>query len=252
LLAGLAEAGRDVTGADLIVGTSAGSTVGAQLGSGLNLEELYLRQVEPELQAAEIMVDTNLESWVGEIAAVMRSANSIREMRRAVGRFALEAATVPELQRRAAVASRLPSQRWPARALRIVAVDSDSGEPRVFDSTSGVSLVDAVTASCAVPGIWPPVTIDGRRYVDGGVRSSANADYAAGASRVLVIVPLGIVELFPSEKSLQQAAEELRVAPDEPSREAIGANPLDPATHKPAAEAGRAQARALTINWTWA
>ena len=105
MLSGLAEAGQDVTGVDLIVGTSAGSTVGAQLGSGLNLEELYLRQVEPELQAAEIMVDTSLESWVQEIGAVMSSASSIREMRRAVGQFALEAATVPESERRAVGAS---------------------------------------------------------------------------------------------------------------------------------------------------
>jgi NTE family protein len=58
--------------------------------------------------------------------------------------------------------------------------------------------------------VWPPATIDGRRYVDGSVRSSSNADYAAGASRVLVIVPLGTVEPFPREKPLAQAVEELR------------------------------------------
>lgn len=255
LLTGLADAGQDVTAVDLIVGTSAGATVAAQLGSGLDLEELYARQVDPALQVAEITVDLDLERFVAQIGAAMPSGATVAEMRRAVGRFALDAATVPEPERRAVIESRLPSPEWPARAVRIVAVDADSGKPRVFDEASGVSLVDAVTASCAVPGVWPPAMIDGHRYVDGGVRSSANADYAAGASRVLVIVPLGNVELFPTDKPLDQAVDELRaagaevaiIAPDEASRAAIGANPLDPSTRKPAAEAGRAQGRGLKI-----
>ncbi len=257
LLAGLADAGQPVTGADLIVGTSAGSTVAAQLGSGLGMDQLYARQVEPELQAVEITADVDLPTFAAEIAAVMRSATTGPEMRRAVGKFALDAATVSEQERRAVIRSRLPSHEWPERALKIVAVDADSGEPRVFDSASGVSLVDAVAASCAVPGVWPPATIDGRRYIDGGVRSNENADYAAGASHVLVIAPLGSVEFFPSEKPLAQAVEQLRTAgaevaivePDKLSLAAIGMNPLDPSTRKPAAEAGRAQGRDLPIEW---
>src|ERR1700677_148088 len=63
LLAGLADAGHDVTGVDLIVGTSAGSTVGAQLGSGVSLEELYARQTEPDRQTPEIMADLDLEKF---------------------------------------------------------------------------------------------------------------------------------------------------------------------------------------------
>lgn len=257
LLAGLAEAGHDVTGADVLVGTSAGSTVAAQLGSGIGLEELYRRQVESGAQTAEIMVDGDREGRLAEIGAVIRGATTVAEMQRAVGKFALHAATVPERERRAVIESRLPSHEWPARTLKIVAVDAETGEPRVFDNTSGVRLVDAVTASCAVPGVWPPATIDGRRYVDGSVRSSSNADYAAGASRVLVIVPLGTVEPFPREKPLARAVEELRaggadvaiIEPDEASRVAIGANPLDPSTRKPAAEAGRAQGRRVKIDW---
>ena len=258
LLSGLADAGQGATGADVIVGTSAGATVGAQLGSGLGLEELYARQTEPGLQAAEIMVDADLERFRAEIAVVVANATTVPEMRRAVGKWALAAATVPEPERRAVIESRLPSDAWPVHPLKIVAVDAESGEPRVFDRGSGVSLVDAVTASCAVPGVWPPATIDGRRYVDGGVRSIANADYAAGASRVLVIVPLGSDELFPTDKPLTEAVEGLRlggaevavVEPDEASLAAIGANPLDPSTRNPAAEAGRGQGRGLKIEWS--
>ncbi len=257
LLTGLAEAGQDVSGGELIVGTSAGATVAAQLGSGLSLADLYARQVEPELQAAEIMVEVDLATLGSAMAAAVRNATSALDIRRAVGRLALEAGTVPEAERRAVIESRLPSHRWPARAVKIVAVDAESGEPRVFDGTSGVSLVDAVAASCAVPGVWPPVTIGGRRYIDGGVRSHTNADYAAGASRVLVVAPKGPASLSPSEKPSPQTVEELRadgsevavVEPDEAVRRAIGGNALDPSTRGPAAEAGRAQGRRLKVEW---
>lgn len=258
LLAGLADAGQDVSGADVIVGTSAGATVAAQLGSGLPLEELYARQTEPGLQAAEIMVDVDLATLGERIGGALRGATGIADMRRAAGRFALGAGTVAEEVRREVIESRLPSHAWPGRALRIVAVEALTGEPYVFDGTSEVSLVDAVTASCAVPGVWPPATIDGRRYIDGGVRSAANADYAEGASRVLVLVPLGSTDLFPTEVPLEQAVRDLRaggarvavVEPDEASLAAIGANPLDPSTRRPAAEAGRAQGRALRLPWS--
>jgi NTE family protein len=259
LLTGLADAGQDVTGAEVLVGTSAGSTVAAQLGSGLSLEELYARQTEPELQSAEIMADVDLANFGARIADVLRDAATVPDMRRAVGRYALDAETVSEAERRRVIESRLPSLDWPtARAVRIVVVDAETGQPRLLDSASGVSLVDAVAASCAVPGVWPPATIDGRRYVDGGVRSTANADYAAGATRVLVIVPMGATELFPSEKPLERAVQELRAAgaevavvePDEASVAAIGTNPLDPSTRRPAAEAGRAQGRGLKIVWS--
>ncbi|GHI02583.1 patatin [Streptomyces cellostaticus] len=258
LLAGLAGTGQDVTAADLLLGTSAGATVAAQVGSGLGLEELYARQVDPALQAAEIMAEMDLEKFAAEIGAATGSAASVPELRRAVGQVALEARTVPEAVRRAVIESRLPSHGWPDRALKVVAVDAESGEPRVFDKDSGVPLVDAVAASCAVPGVWPPVTIGGRRYVDGAVRSVANADYAGGADRVLVIVPLGATEPFPSEQPLERVVEELRargaevvvVTPDEASQAAIGDNALDPATRRPAAEAGRAQGRGLKLPWS--
>jgi len=258
LMLGLDDAGHDVTGAEVIVGTSAGATVAAQVGSGLGLPELYARQFEPELQTPEIMVETDLDSWVAELRAVTDGVTTVAGMRRAVGRFALDATTVPEAERRAVIASRLPSHEWPERALRIVAVDAETGEPRVFDKSSEVSLVDAVAASCAVPGIWPPATVGGRRYVDGGVRSGTNADYAAGASRVLVVVPLGTAERFPTDTPLAGAVAQLRasgtevaiVTPDDRSMQAIGANPLDPSTRTPAADSGRRQGAGLQLQWS--
>ncbi|MGP4014904.1 patatin-like phospholipase family protein [Saccharopolyspora sp. 5N708] len=263
LLAGMADAGLEARAVDEIVGTSAGATVAAQLGSGLDLHVLFARQTEPDLQAAEIAAQVNLTTFARDIAAVLGEVDvHPPERRRSLGRFALDAETVTERERRAVVESRLPSHAWPSLGpeLKIVAVDANSGEPRVFEKATGVGLVEAVAASCAVPGIWPPVTINGSRYVDGAVRSNTSADYALGASRVLVVAPLGNTELFPVEKTLDEAIEELRVSgaqvalvtPDAVSTEAIGTNPADPSTRKPAAEAGRMQGRDLKIEWSGA
>ncbi|MEU1655601.1 patatin-like phospholipase family protein [Streptomyces griseofuscus] len=257
LLAGLADAGQDVTGAGLLVGTSAGATVAAQLGSGLGVEEMFARQVEPSLQAREIMAEMDIERFAAEIGLTMATASSAAELRGAVGRVALAARTVSEPERLAVIESRLPEHGWPQRALRVVAVDAETGDTRVFDRDSGVSLVDAVAASCAVPGVWPPVTIAGRRYIDGGIRSVANVDLAAGAARVLVLVPLGPVEPLPSDHPLDdtvaalraEGAEVLVIGPDDASTSAIGANPLNPATREPAARAGREQGRELKLEW---
>ena len=98
----------------------------------------------------------------------MEGASSTEEVLRRVGAYALAADTVPEAERRAVIESRLQSHEWPSRRIMLIAVDAATGDAVRFDSGSGASLVDAVAASCAVPGIWPPVTIGGRRYVDGG------------------------------------------------------------------------------------
>ncbi|WP_406639545.1 patatin-like phospholipase family protein [Amycolatopsis sp. WGS_07] len=257
LLAGLAEAGQDVTGADVLIGTSAGAAVAAQLGSGLALPRLYERQTEPAQQAAEIAAEFDAEKFGEDFAAVLQEGGTAAEVRRAVGKFALSAETVSESRRRAVIESRLPSHDWPERAVKIVAVDAETGEAVVFDRSSDVLLVDAVAASCAVPGVWPAVSIKGKRYVDGGVRSSANADYATGSAQVTVIVPMGSAEVFPTEPSFEQVLANLRAAgakvavlePDEASTAAIGPNPLAPETRAAAAAAGLAQGQRGGVVW---
>jgi len=250
LLAGLADAGQDVTAnADVIIGTSAGATVAAQVGSGLSLADLLGRQVDPALQSRELMAVIDWEKFAADIERYTSATDTLAERLRSYGRFALDADTVPEPQRRAVIESRLPSRDWPARPMKLTAVDCTSGELAIFEAASGVSLVDAVGASTAVPGIWPPVTINGRRYMDGGVRSGDNADLAAGAERVIVISPLGMNSPLPSPMPLREMLTALKdggatvtvISPDEASVAAIGTNALDPATRAPAATAGRAQ-----------
>jgi NTE family protein len=166
-----------------------------------------------------------------------------------VGRKALDAPTVPEAVRREIVAARLPSPEWPERPLWLTAVDAETGGFTVFDRTKGVELVDAVAASCAVPGVWPPVTIGGRRYVDGGVWSPLNAFLAEGFERVLVVAPLAL-ELTPGvDEELAGlragGAEVLLVESDEQARADMGVNPLDPAMRPVAVAAGRRQGEAV-------
>ncbi|MBM7807702.1 NTE family protein [Geodermatophilus bullaregiensis] len=250
LLAGLAERGVDLTDADLVVGTSAGSVVGAQVTSGADLETLYGRQLEPPAaERAARMRRSDLASYGW---ALLRSRGDDAAFRRRVGALALRAEaaglTPSEQERLDVIGSRLVSREWPARALTVTAVDADTGEFRALDRASGVPLVTAVAASCAVPGVYPPVTIDGRRYVDGGMRSAANADLAAGYERVVVLAPIarGVGPMASVDAQVSgMVARVAVVSPDEASRRAIGRNVLDPVARRPSAEAGRAQAASV-------
>ncbi|MGW4293139.1 patatin-like phospholipase family protein [Micromonospora chersina] len=248
LLAGLAARGVDLTGAELVVGTSAGSVVGAQVCSGAPVEELYAAQLRPA--RAEVAARLGVAVLARWAWAGTRGRDAVRARAR-VGAMALAARTPSEQSRRAVIAARLPVHGWPARRLLVTAVDAASGEFVVFDAGSQVSLVDAVGASCAVPGVWPPVTIGGRRYVDGGVRSPVNADLARDARRVVVLAPTR-AGFGPMPRLSAQVAE-LRsagaavavVSPDRAARAAIGRNVLDPARRAASARAGFAQAAAV-------
>jgi NTE family protein len=252
LLTGLAEACDDLSGADLIIGTSAGAHVAAQLGSGLPLTDLFARQADPSRQPAEKMAELDISRFATDTGRYLAGAGTAAESRRRIGAYALAAQTVPEDVRRKVIEGRLPAHHWPVRRIQLTAVDAETGELRVFDSASGASLVDAVAASSALPGLWPPVTIGACRYIDGGVRSADNADLAAGFPRITVISPIGFDSLVPSSRPLREAVGKLRadgsavtvLVPDAASVAAIGANPLDPATRTPAAQAGLAQGRA--------
>jgi NTE family protein len=247
VLAGLADAGVDLTGADLVVGTSAGSVVGAQVTAGGDLGALFERQLEPP--AEERLAQLRRGTLARYAWAMFRTRGHDQEFRRRVGAVALAAekagATPSEEERLRIIGSRLVSQEWPRRSLILTAVDAQTGEFRTFDRESGVPLVRAVAASCAVPGVYPPVTIEGRRYVDGGMRSPANADLAEGYDRLVVLAPIARGVGPMTSVDAQVTAMVARVAvvsPDEAGRAAIGKNVLDPAARASSARAGRAQA----------
>jgi NTE family protein len=250
VLAGLAEGGTDLSGADLVVGTSAGSVVGAQLTGGEDLEVMYGRQLGPATgeRAARLSRATLAQfGW-----AMLRSRGRDVEFRRRIGALALAAEkaglTPTEQERLDVIGARLGGKEWPERDLTITAVDAETGEFTPFDKTSGVPLLSAVAASCAVPGVYPPVTIDGRRYVDGGMRSAANADLAEGYDRVVVLAPIprGFGPIASVDAQVTgMVCRVAVVSPDKDSRTAIGRNVLDPAARAPSARAGRAQAASV-------
>ena len=250
VLSGLAEAGVDLSGADLVVGTSAGSVVGAQLTAGAELEAMYGRQLEPPTQEKVArMTRANLAHYGW---ALLRSRGKDVEFRRRVGALALAAEkaglTPSEQERLDVIGSRLVGTEWPDRPLVLTAVDAETGEFSAFDRDSCVPLLKAVAASCAVPGVYPPVTIGERRYVDGGMRSAANADLAADCERLVVLAPIprGIGPMASVDAQVSSMVSRVAVvSPDKASRAVIGRNVLDPAARAGSARAGRAQAASV-------
>jgi NTE family protein len=251
VLLGIADAAPDVAAAvldsEVLVGTSAGSAVAAQISSGVALSELFERQLAGTV--AEIEPGVSIDELTALfLSALADSAGDAKQHLRRIGAVAAAANTVPAASRHQVIADRLPSHEWPARVLRLTAVDIDSGELVVFDRSSGVALVDAVAASCAVPGAWPPVPIAGRRFMDGGVASTVNIAVASDCDAVLVLVPAP--QDAPSPFGAGAGAEirafpadTLAVFADDNAMAAFGPDPLDPRCRRPAALAGREQGR---------
>jgi NTE family protein len=251
VLLGLAESGADVTDAEMLLGTSAGSSVAAQISSGTALAELFERQADEAKQDHEPHAEATIDELVSMLArAAQNSDGSAIDTRRRIGAEALAASTITERERRAIIERRLPSHSWPSRDLRIVTVDALTGRHRVLDRGSGVQLVDAVAASCAIPGMWPPVTIGDHRYVDGGIRASENADLAVGFEKVLVF-RVGALDLehdpfdIERERLVKGGSKVEVIAPDADSSAAIGPDATDIAVRSAAAVAGRAQGNAI-------
>ena len=246
ILHGLAEAGVDLTGADTVVGTSAGSVVGAQVTHGIPVADLYAAQLEP--------ADAELGGRLSRLAALKLLPpyvlpGSGRQKLARVGAVSRRAHAPGSVDREGVIRSRLPVRDWPDRDLRVTAVDTHSGEFTVFTRESGVDLVQAVAASCAVPTVWPPVEINGRTYMDGGMRSTANVDVAAGADRLVVLAPLprSISRRASIRTQLERTGPRAWsvVSPDQQALAAFGRNLLDPSKRRVAAEAGLRQSRGL-------
>jgi NTE family protein len=262
VLKGLRDAGVDVGDADLVVGTSAGSIVGAQLTTGVDLDRLFEGQIDPAAPAPPRADASRLFAFLGSVA--METGLTREQLTARTAALALEAEYPDTAARIESILARLPIREWPDRRLLITAVDAGDGTLATWDRSSGVPLPIAVASSCAVPGVYPAVEINGHRYVDGGMRSATNADLAGGQDLVLVIAPTGarppgadLMAALPPDSALVQWANALDVevaglraagadvhviVPDEAALDAIGTDVFDPARRSPAARAGRAQA----------
>lgn len=188
LVSGLADKGVALGTADRILGTSAGSVVGAQLALGVDLSSAAARAGGNESGATAVLDDSmaeRLASLMEVVASALTSATTPEGVRAVLGRFALAQETMPEETFVGWFAS-VAGLEWPP-AFACTAVEAATGAFVVWDAASGVDLADAVASSCCVPGIFPPVTIGGTRYIDGGMRSPLNADLVAGTDVVVAV-----------------------------------------------------------------
>lgn len=243
LLAGLEDEGVLIAQDSTIIGTSAGSVVGAQICSGMSPAALYDRQLAATYESsAKISFGQIMQLATGQLFA-----RSPEHAAQRIGRGALAApnASNDRLER---IALRLPSHEWSTRDLRVTAVDTESGELRVFTRDDGVPLVTAVAASCAVPFSSSPVLIEGRRYMDGGMRSTVNLDLAPGSGPVIALAPstvsIGPWGRLPTQRAaLGQRTVEI-IERDEASKKAQGRDVMDNSVVPALLAAARAQGRA--------
>lgn len=267
LISGLAQGGVDLAAADFILGTSAGSFVGARLAMGDAaaalaepiLAEAARAEAAPKADAGRPPPDLSfLMSKMTEAAGSLRNP---AEVRAEIGQWALAAETIPE---DAFIASfgrsfaSLAEDYWPERNLACTAVDAQTGQFQLWTKASGVGLARAVASSCSVPGVFPPVTLKGRRYIDGGMRSATNADLATGHGTVVVVAlrTSGGAAAGPLSARLDEEVEILReggadvvlLTPDDASLEAFGENLMDARRRPAAVRAGLAQGAALAAD----
>ncbi|WP_106326613.1 patatin-like phospholipase family protein [Actinoplanes italicus] len=268
VLCGLQRAGVPLGDADTVIGTSAGSVVGTIVTAGADLEAavaLQEREVSPSRSSpggsspggssrgSSSRGGGNGE-WLTAMAVLADPSVPALEARVRVGAMAL-AAGLDEQAYLAQMEAVLPVREWPDRDLRITVVDTADGRDLVLDAASGVPLLQAVAASCAVPGLMPPVSIGDRRYMDGGVRLGAGADLAAGAERLVVIAPLAVLgrDRIVAEIAASGAPSTLLIEPDPEALAAFGQNVMDPSSRPAAVRAGLRQGTVLadTVRAVW-
>lgn len=252
LIAGFAQGGVDLGEADFILGTSAGAIVGARLASGGASARLADAVLDPA--SVNIRPPGGSQDGFTKMMGLMREAQTgtrhPAEVRRELGALALSAEAASEadfLQLMGRELGPIPHQGWPARDFACTAVDVEDGGFQLWQASSGVDLLPAVASSACVPGLVTPITLQGRRYMDGGMRSPTNADLAAGHELVVVIAvapPGGPTQRLDEEVESLKAvgATVVAITLDEAAGAAFGPNPMDSARKPDVARAGLAQA----------
>lgn len=257
LLSGFAQAGVDLGAADDILGTSAGAIAGARLASGLDPTGLADRLIAEDLSGVAPLRRGSpevLARMMALMGAGREAARHPADGRREIGALALSAVGTTGQDEFVATIGRelgeLPGPAWPRRGgYACTAVDAQDGGFQIWRADSGVDLARAVASSCCVPGMVEPIALQGRRYIDGGMRSPTNADLAAGHDLV-VVVSVAPADGEPIGRLLAEEVESLKasgstvvvISPDEEALAALGPDLMDLARRAGAARAGLAQA----------
>lgn len=220
VIAGLAERGVDLSRTDRIIGTSAGAIVGARLAAGMtaaHLTEEVLIQFEgpPPASSQKVAPPPDLSFLVGKLEELNAGKATEQSVGVQVGKWALTVhplATESEFV--ASFWRRFPAKQWPSRAYECVSVDAGDGSLKVWEKSSKVPPALAVASSCALPGLFLPVTIDAHRYMDGGARSATNADLARGCKTAIVMAPTSGIDHPLAKLSVARLDRELEILRD--------------------------------------
>ncbi len=258
--AGLQEAaGFDPGAMDVIVGSSAGSAAGALLTLGKPMDELVAQQRRtPSSRAGRPGPSEAGGRQIGtrvvptEIMRLLISREgSVEERARAIGPLALAAPVA--MTDNAFVASferMFGTDEWPEQDLRITTADCESGASVLLSKEDGIALTRAVACSCAIPGYFPPISANGRRYMD-GPRGGFSAELVEekGLDAVLFIGPLAALPkgLRTNPEIDELAAKGLPVVQLGGGRglEHLGADLMDAMARARAVDAGIADGKAM-------
>lgn len=213
-LKALDELGIDVAAADVIVGTSAGSVMGAYLAVGWTPDDFvdYANGRHPDVVKDDTsngvprvfvpLYNSAAERVARSIGSMFAVASSLGYVNRVTRgrmpgprwRHAFPAGLFSTTDTRLRLQEDLPAK-WPRDNVYLCAADLYTGTRVAFGhpGAPGAPFPDAVLASTAIPGIFPPVHIGDRQYVDGGIVSATSLDLAveAGCEAIICIAPLG-------------------------------------------------------------
>ncbi|GHF03547.1 patatin [Amycolatopsis deserti] len=227
-LAALEESGvLRLDSVDQVIGTSAGAAVAAAILQSGSAGAEYDKAVRKNRRNDELAPATALDAVLPDVLAIHGSDDPVAAKTERLMRLSRERSRIDPSRRRVAIARRVARDSWPAGRFGITAVRSD-GSRTVFTSESGIGLVDALTASCAVPGLWPVVRIDGADYIDGGTFSLTNAELAREAGHVIVLQPMPELPGYATAERQEVLDRAVTIEPSERARAGFGSDPFDP------------------------
>lgn len=254
LIAGLKEGGVDLSLADIIVGTSAGSYVGAKLAAGHSFEsefETSSAVEETDQVLAEMNSNLDMESMIKVFKIWMQQETMSQACLQTIGGLAKVAKTMDEALWIMGSGSATEVDDWPDVDLRITTVDVDSGELVIHTKHNEAPLHHAVAASCSIPGVFPPITIGSAQFMDGGIRSGTNADLVLDDKPDVAMIIAPICEQTAvfgalAERTMNQEVEQLKsqgtkvitVLPSQTEIAIFGNNLLDATRRDAARKAG--------------
>lgn len=236
------QAEYEASAADLVIGTSAGSAIAAAARSGVSAEEMLRPVATPPTQEQRAEMMSHVRSRAKRVRP-LSPALAGRAARNGSGWLLATSGMIPGGFFPTAGLGRFPGvsehEEWPA-GLYIPAASVDTAGRVVFGrDVTHVSVADAVEASSAVPGMFEPKEIDGRRFVDGGTLSGTHADLALDAEPDVVVISSLITR--PGQKPTSRHARKrlnqematlrehgvdvLLIQPDKPHRELLKAFP---------------------------